>query len=85
MAEQPSTDANVTMLVGRGRVPLLAASASMIQGGESVFARIEVDTGVHGPERHAARFSMIGPRADLLEILGQLSGLVAAAQVEGDE
>jgi hypothetical protein len=85
MAEQPSTDANVTMLVGRGRVPILGATASMIQGGESVFARIETDTGVRGPERHAARFSLIGPRADLLEILGQLAGLVTAAQVEEDE
>lgn len=74
MAEQASTDAALTVLVAPGRQLTVTASASTIQGAESVFARIEVDTmRPSEPERHVARFALIGPRATVLDVLGRLT------------
>jgi hypothetical protein len=81
MQDHPSTDATMTMLIGPDRMPITEASASIIRGGESMFARVEVDTGVHGPERHAAHFVIIGRRADVLAVLDQLRHAVIAAPV----
>jgi hypothetical protein len=77
----PSTDATLTLLVGPERMPLVEASASMIQGGESMFARVESDTGVRGPERHACHFVLIGSRASVLAVLDELREQVRAAPV----
>jgi hypothetical protein len=83
MAEHASTDTALTVLVAPGRELTVTASASRIAGAESVFARIEVDTArpPGGPERHAARFSLIGPRSSVLDVLAQLAAAVDAAQV----
>jgi hypothetical protein len=81
MAEHASTDAALTMLVVPGRELTVTTSASIIQGAESVFARIEVDTmRPSQPERHAARFALIGPRAAVQGVLAQLAAAVDAAQ-----
>jgi len=63
------------------RSPIVEASASIIQGSESMFARVEVDTGIHGRERHACHFVIIGRRADVLAVLDQLRHAVVAAPV----
>ena len=85
MAERASTDAALTVLVDPGRELTVTASASTIQGSESVFARIEVDTmRPSEPERHAARFALIGPRAAVRDVLAQLVAAVDAAQVTDD-
>jgi hypothetical protein len=81
MAEQASTDAALTVLVAPGRHLAVAASASILQGTESVFARVEVDTGTSEPERHSARFALIGPRSSVRDVLAQLVAAVDAAQV----
>lgn len=82
MAEHASTDTALTVLVAPGRELTVTASASRIAGAESVFARIEVDTArPSGPERHAARFALIGPRSSVLDVLAQLAAAVDAAQV----
>lgn len=80
MAERASSDAALTVLVAPGRDLTVAASASTIQGAESVFARVEVDTGTSEPERHSARFALIGPRASVRDALAQLVAAVDAAQ-----
>jgi hypothetical protein len=80
-SERPSTDSTLTMLVGPERMPITEASASVIQGRESMFARIEADTGVKAPERHAAHFVLIGTRAAVLQVLDQLRHAVIAAPV----
>jgi hypothetical protein len=81
MVEHASSDAALTVLVAPGRELTVAASASIIQGAESVFARIEVDTmRPSEPERHAVRFALIGPRAAVQEVLAQLAAAVDAAQ-----
>jgi hypothetical protein len=77
----PSTEVVVTLLVGPGHMPTIEASASIIHGSESTFARIEADTGVHGPERHAVRLVLIGRRAAVLEVLDELRRAVIAAPV----
>jgi hypothetical protein len=81
MPDHPSTDTTMTMLVGDGRTPFVEASASIIRGSESMFARVEVDTGLHGPERHACHFVLIGRRADVLGVLNQLRVAVVNAPV----
>jgi hypothetical protein len=81
MQDHPSTDATMTMLVGDGRTPIVEASASIIRGSESMFARVEVDTGVHGPERHGAHFVLIGSRAAVLAVLDQLRTEVRTAPI----
>ena len=82
MAERASTDAALTVLVAPGRELTVTASASIIQGSESVFARIEVDTmRPSESERHAARFALIGPRSSVRGALAQLVAAVDAAQV----
>jgi hypothetical protein len=80
MAEHASTDVALTVLVAPGRELTVTASASRIAGSESVFARIEVDTGVKASERHAARFALIGPRSSVVDVLAQLVAAVDAAQ-----
>jgi hypothetical protein len=77
----PSTDATMTMLVGNGRMPIVEASANLIQGSESMFARVEVDTMRPGqPERHACHFVLIGSRASVLAVLDELRAAVDDAQ-----
>jgi hypothetical protein len=85
--DHPSTDATMTMLVGNGRMPIVEASANLIQGSESMFARIEVDTMRPGqPERHACHFVLIGSRASVLAVLDQLRDAVhtAPAPIAGE-
>jgi hypothetical protein len=85
MAEHASTDAALTVLVAPGRELTVTASASIIQGAESVFARIEVDTmRPSQPERHAARFALIGPRSSVRALLAQLVAAVDAAQADDE-
>jgi hypothetical protein len=82
MAEHASTDAALTMLVAPGRKLTVTASASTIGGAESIFARLEVDTmRASQPERHSARFALIGPRSSVRDVLAQLVAAVDAAQV----
>ena len=76
----PSTDATMTMLVGDGREPAVTASASMLAGGESVFARVEVDDMPKDRSRHAAHFALIGRRDAVLAVLEQLRTAVDQAQ-----
>ncbi len=77
----PSTDTTMTILVSDGVIPAVSASASIIHGTESVFARVEVDTlRPGGPARHAARFALIGPRAVVVAVLRDLRAAVDAAQ-----
>jgi hypothetical protein len=81
MQDHPSTDATLTMLVGDGRRPIVEASANLIQGSESMFARVEVDTMRPGqPERHACHFVLIGSRPAVLAVLDELRAAVDAAQ-----
>jgi hypothetical protein len=81
----PSSDATLTMLVNAGAMPAVTASASILQGGESVFARIELDDMPKDRARHAAHFSLIGPRDTVLAVLRELRAAVDAAQVEPPE
>lgn len=83
---RPSTDASLTILVGDGRMPLVEASANLIQGQESMFARVAVDTMRPGqPERHAITFALIGTRASVLQVLDELRRAVAAAPPPTDQ
>jgi hypothetical protein len=84
MAERASTDAALTVLVSPGRELTVTATASTIQGAESLFARIESDTGTAEPERHSARFALIGPRSSVRDVLAQLVAAVDAAQATDD-
>jgi hypothetical protein len=68
------------MLVNAGAMPSVTASASILQGGESVFARVELDDMPKDRARHAAHFSLIGPRAAVVDVLRQLRAAVDAAQ-----
>jgi hypothetical protein len=76
----PSTEAIATLLLGPEHMPTVEASASMIRGSESMFARIEADTGIHGRERHAVRLVLIGDRPSVLATLDQLRAAVIAAR-----
>jgi hypothetical protein len=73
----------MSMLIGDGRMPAVAASASILAGGESLFARLEVDDMPSSDRpRHAVRFSLIGTRAAVRRVLAELLAAVDAAQVE---
>lgn len=78
--EWPSTDSTLTVLVDAGRMPAVTASASMLSGSESVFARVEVDDMPKDRSRHSAHFALIGPRAAVLAALDQLRAAVDAAR-----
>jgi hypothetical protein len=80
--EWSSTDATVTVLVGSGRMPAVSAAANLIQGTESVSARVDVDDMPSGRARHSIHLALIGDRAAVLDVLGQLAAAVDAAQVE---
>jgi hypothetical protein len=75
----PSTDVSMTMLVGDGRMPLVEASANLIQGAESMFAWVAVDTLPGQPERHAITVALIGSRASVLRVLDELRDAVRSA------
>ena len=81
----PSSDATLTMIVNAGAMPAVTASASTLQGGESVFARIELDDMPKHAARHAAHFSLIGPRDAVVAVLRELRAAVDAAQAPEPE
>ena len=77
----PTTDATMSMLVGDGRAPAVTATASTLAGGESVFARLDVDDMPSGDRpRHSVHFSLIGTRTAVVAVLGELLAAVNAAQ-----
>ena len=69
------------VLVDHDRMPAVSASAAIIRGSESVFARLEVDDMPADRARHAIRFALSGRRADVLAVLEQLRTAVAATPV----
>jgi hypothetical protein len=76
----PSTNVDLTMLVNPGAMPRVTATASILQGAESVFVLVEVDDMPKDRPRHAARFVLIGDRASMVAVLRQLRLAVDAAQ-----
>ena len=84
-SDWPSSDATLTMIVNAGAMPAVTASASTLQGGESVFARIELDDMPKHAARHAAHFSLIGPRDAVVAVLRELRAAVDAAQAPEPE
>jgi hypothetical protein len=84
--QHPTTGADVHVLVSAGHLPAVDATASIIQGAESVFGRLEVDDMPKGDARHRVGISLSGPRAIVLQVLDQLRAAVIAAQPpEGGE
>jgi hypothetical protein len=63
-------------------MPAVTASASILQGDEGVFARIELDDVPKHAARHAAYFALIGPRDAVVAVL---RAAVDAAAVEPPE
>jgi hypothetical protein len=83
--ERPSTDTTLTMLVDPSRMPAVTATASVVQGGESLFARVEAYDMPKERSRHSAYFALIGPRVAVLAVLDQLRAAVHAAQSQPAE
>jgi hypothetical protein len=75
----PSTNTDVSLLVAADSLPAVSASASMLAGSESVFARLDVDDMRPGQPRHSVHLSLIGPRAAVLEAVDRLRAAVEAA------
>jgi len=71
------------LLVGPATMPAVSASASIIRGSESVFARVEVDDMPKDRARHAVRVAVIGLRVAVLALLDELRAAVDAARPEG--
>jgi len=63
---------------GAATMPAVTASASILQGDEGVFARIEVDDIPKHAARHAAHFALIGPRDAVVAVLRELRAAVDA-------
>jgi hypothetical protein len=70
-------------------MPVVSAEAGSITGVDMVWAQVEVDTLDTEPERtrHAARFTVSGPRADVKRLIVELASAVAGAELpsEGEE
>jgi hypothetical protein len=85
----PSTHASLHLLVGDGRMPVVSAEAGSITGVDMVWARVEVDTLDAEPKRtrHAARFTVSGPRADVKRLIVDMAAAVAGAELpsKGEE
>jgi hypothetical protein len=77
----PTTEATLHVLVDRDRMPAISATASIVQGSETMFARLEVDDMPADRARHAVRFALSGRRVDVLRVLDQLRAAVIAAPV----
>jgi hypothetical protein len=79
--EHPTTSADVHLLVSADQLPDVEATASLIGGAETVFARLLVDDMPKLGPRHRVSVSVSGQRKLLLHLLDQLRSAVANVPV----
>jgi hypothetical protein len=79
--QHPTTSVDVHLLVAADQLPDVQATASLIGGAESVFARLLVDDMPKVGARHRMTVSISGQRSLLLHLLDQLRSAVAGVPV----
>jgi hypothetical protein len=79
-AELPSTSADLYLLLGEGRQPVIAARIEDVMGSPVLYLRVEVDDMPSGRPRHTARFSLSGAPAAVRAVVAEIARAVEAAE-----
>jgi hypothetical protein len=81
----PGTAVAVHLLVGGGRIPLVAADLRQIVDKPIVYLRAEVDDVPRHGTRHTLDVTFSGPPADVAALVAQMTAALRAAEPTGDE
>lgn len=81
----PGTAVAVHLLVGGGRIPLIAADVRRVVDQPIVYLRAEVDDVPRHGTRHTLDVTFSGPPADVAALVAQMAAALHAAQLTEDE
>jgi hypothetical protein len=75
----PGTAANVHLLIGNGRAPVVVAEITPVLDSDVLYLRLQVDDVPRSGTRHTVDLSISGPPTDVAALVEQMASAVQQA------
>jgi hypothetical protein len=79
----PGTAANVHLLIGNGRAPVVVAEITPVLDSDVLYLRLHVDDVPRSGTRHTVDLSISGPPTDVAALVAELTRAVEQATDRG--
>ena len=79
----PGTAANVHLLIGNGRAPVVVAEVTPVLDSDVLYLRLQVDDVPRSGTRHTVDLSISGPPKDVAALVSELTRVVEQATNKG--
>jgi hypothetical protein len=79
----PGTAANVHLLIGNGRAPVVVAEITLVLDSDVLYLRLQVDDIPRSGPRHTVDLSISGPPTEVAALVAELTRVVAQATNQG--
>jgi hypothetical protein len=80
----PGTAANVHLLIGNGRAPVVVAEITPVLDSDVLYLRLQVDDVPRSGTRHTVDLSISGPPTDVAALVAELARAVERASLSAE-
>jgi hypothetical protein len=81
----PGTAANVHLLLGDGRAPVVVAEITPVLDRDVLYLRLQIDDVPRSGTRHTVDISMSGPPTDVAALVAELARVVEQAGLRAQD